>query len=944
MRRRILIGLAVLALLVVIIDDVLGRISLERPRVIVEQLISDAAGLEFRIEGNLGFGLLPGLHVEATQLVLENAEGRPSAHLAEIGRVDLWLRVWPLLFGALDIYRIDIVDAQVHIDPDPRGKIEIPQEVAELILADPAAKHDIYIREARYRNLDVFVNSADGSPVLALHFDELLAAEDDWNGPIDLEARGHFDGGPFDLRGRLGSYSALIDPGTPFDIDVEGRFLEATGACKGSIQNPLALEGIDLDFDFDLPNAGARLRERGMKLPPLGAIHLTGRLVEPDGTLGLEDLVLVTQEHEPIRLRLTGSIEDLEAFRGVDLSVELEAPDAGLLEPYLEQTPDLERIRVEATLSDAHGQLGIVGKGRAEARGGRVTLEVEGEHLDLSRVADLDVGLHFRATNLKLIGEALHFERPLPEIGPLSATARLRDRDGVFALDDINIDLGRREDTWAHLEGSIGDVQRLRRVQLASEFGAREPRQFEAFLGRKLPQIGSLQGQSELSDSDGSLGLERFSLRAGREGAFDLEVTGSFDDLRDIDEIRVDARFWARDLTVVGELIDADLPAIGSVEFEGQIRGSDEKLDSHGTLQLDKTRFTGSWSASFPPDTRPRVTARLHSPHVHLDDLGVAPQAPGAVAAPARLGTTEQAPRRVLPLAPPADPLTALRSFDAVLDLDFDRVTGRQGLDVQAVEFDLLLDHGDLRIQNLSAVYKTGALKGRFRLDARSARPAVALALDATGIDGPQFWAQISEDAGHRARGDVDLYADLRTRGKTLRELLAGMTGSFGLMIREGTLVSAYGQALVRRLVRVSLPSLRGRETDKVGCMRVEFEVEDGLAEVRTLQLNGAEVTVVGEGSVDFGGKGYDLLLTPRAHNPAVLGLAATVRVTGPLEDPVFSPVPRSLATSAVRGLLSNALRPAAAVLSPFRRAREIPDPCAAPFGADLPAVAAAGP
>ena len=941
MTRRILIALAVLALLVVIVDNALGRISLERPRVIIEELITGAAGVEFRIEGKLGFGLLPGLHVEATRLVLENAEDRPSAHLAEIGRVDLWLRVWPLLRGALDIYRIDIVDAQVHIDPDPQGKIEIPEDVAELILADPASTHDIYIREARYRNLDVFVNSADGSPVLALHFDELLASEDDWNGPIDLEVRGHFDGGPFDLRGRLGSYSALIDPGTPFDIDVKGRFLEATGACKGSIQNPLELEGIDLGFDLDIPNAGARLRELGMPLPSLGAVHVTGRLSEPDGTLGLEDLVLVTRDDEPVRLRLTGSIGDIEAFRAVSLAFELEAPDAALLEPWIEQQPDLDRIHVVAKLSDAHGQLGIQGKARAEAHDGRVALEFEGEHLDLSRIADLDLGLRFRATNMKLIGEALQFARPLPEIGPVRATARLRDRNGTFALDDIDVDLGQQGETWAHLEGSIGDLERIRQVRLESDFGAREPRQFEAFLGRPLPQIGSVRGRSQLSDLDGSLGVERFRLRAGREGAFDLEVTGSFDDLRELDEIRVDARLWARDLTVMGELLDADLPAIGPLEFEGHVRGSDEKLDSHGTVLIDQTRFTGSWSAAFPPDTRPRITARLHSPHVHLDDIGLAPRTRSTVAAPARPGTSERPPGRALPVEQPEAPLAMLRSFDADLDLDFDRVTGRAGLDVQAVQFDLLLDHGDLRVQNLSAVYETGDLEGRFRLDARSPRPALALELEARGIDGSQIWAQISEDAARS--GNVDLYADLRTRGATLRELLAGMTGRFGLMLGKGTLVSEFGQAFVRGIVRVSLPSLRGRQSDRLGCVRAEFDVDDGLAEVRTLQINGSKVTVVGEGSIDFGGKGYDLVLRPRAHNPAVLGIAATVRVTGPLDDPAFSPVARSLATSAGRGLLSNALRPAGAVLSPFRGAQEIPDPCAAPFGAGRPEDTAAG-
>jgi hypothetical protein len=57
-----------------------------------------------------------------------------------------------------------------------------------------------------------------------------------------------------------------------------------------------------------------------------------------------------------------------------------------------------------------------------------------------------------------------------------------------------------------------------------------------------------------------------------------------------------------------------------------------------------------------------------------------------------------------------------------------------------------------------------------------------------------------------------------------------------------------------------------------------------------------------------------------------------TVDVKGSFDAPVFSPVPRTFATSLARGILSNAMKPAGTVLSPFRRRSTQPeDPCAAP-------------
>ena len=47
--RRVLIALAVMALLVVVLDVALGLLSLDRPRAIIEELVSEAAGTGFRI-------------------------------------------------------------------------------------------------------------------------------------------------------------------------------------------------------------------------------------------------------------------------------------------------------------------------------------------------------------------------------------------------------------------------------------------------------------------------------------------------------------------------------------------------------------------------------------------------------------------------------------------------------------------------------------------------------------------------------------------------------------------------------------------------------------------------------------------------------------------------------------------------------------------------------
>ena len=84
--------------------------------------------------------------------------------------------------------------------------------------------------------------------------------------------------------------------------------------------------------------------------------------------------------------------------------------------------------------------------------------------------------------------------------------------------------------------------------------------------------------------------------------------------------------------------------------------------------------------------------------------------------------------------------------------------------------------------------------------------------------------------------------------------------------------------------------------------------------------------TVTGTGEVDFVRGVYDLELAPSTTNPGVVSMAPRVRVVGPLAEPQFKPVKRTLASSMGRGLLANARRAGGRLLRPFRSRDETVD------------------
>jgi uncharacterized protein involved in outer membrane biogenesis len=490
--------------------------------------------------------------------------------------------------------------------------------------------------------------------------------------------------------------------------------------------------------------------------------------------------------------------------------------------------------------------------------------------------------------------------------------------------------VGSREDTWTEIEGRVDDLFGLRGVRLSGRFGAPDLDDAAPYLNYRPPDIGPIRGSADLSDEDGSLGLERFRLLGGREGSFEVALTGDFDDLRDLDEISLQVKLEARDLAVIGGLLDTALPPIGPVEFSGRLTGSDERVvAASARARLDKTRFEGNLSGSFVPGRRPSLRGRVRSPHIHLDDIGIEPRAVDA----ARTGRTETIdPTRRARTTDDPLPFEQLRALDLELDLRADRVTGRAGLEIEGLATSIHLDDGELTIREAIGQYEAGSVEAELHIDARTPTPLLTLRGQTSGVDLTRIALQIDEET--ETAGLLDAWVDLRSRGNTMAEIRSQLEGRFRLVGREGTLASHYARKLVKNLLRVSIPSipylLEADEMPQLSCLVAEFDIDDGVATAETFFLDAPGAVLTASGEVDLGRGLLDLRVTPRPRDPGLLSVAVAVDVSGSLASPFYTPVPRTIATSLVEGLVSNAMRPARFLLSPLQwGAAEAEDPCA---------------
>ena len=257
------------------------------------------------------------------------------------------------------------------------------------------------------------------------------------------------------------------------------------------------------------------------------------------------------------------------------------------------------------------------------------------------------------------------------------------------------------------------------------------------------------------------------------------------------------------------------------------------------------------------------------------------------VRAPAPSEPASAAAAAPAPPPPPAEPAASGRMipdtpipFDLLRRADAD-VTGNVaalkagGALYHAIAFHLVLSDGKLRLEPFSAALPEGQLNGSLTADASQATPPVALTLRAPALALAPLLAALGQPA--YASGNLEVYADLHGAGVTPHAIAAGLDGSLGLAMVNGTVDNRLlGNTMQAILREVSLLDLVGRGGEsQVRCFAARLDASHGIATFRTLQLDSSLLTMDGAGSINLGSETLDMLVRAQAR---VAGTASWCR------------------------------------------------------------------
>jgi uncharacterized protein involved in outer membrane biogenesis len=313
-----------------------------------------ATGRELAISGDvrLHISFAPGIVVEG--VTLSNAAWGSRPDMVSVTRLKAQVVLTSLIFGVVEFARIELAGADILLETDSQGRanfdFEPPAGVAEEPKQPEAAGtgievipmvNEAVIRESRLTHING-VTGASYSTVV----DTLILSSDGPDDPINLVYAGSYNDAPIRANATLGTVAGLLEPATPWPVDLA---IEAGGGAvtvKGTIAEPLTGSGVDLALTVRGDELGDLSELAGTDVLKLGAYSLSARVTGDTATViefaGLKAQLGDSNLSGEVSVKLTGEQAAIEADLESE-EIDLAALGAG----------------VSATLQDAITELSL---------------------------------------------------------------------------------------------------------------------------------------------------------------------------------------------------------------------------------------------------------------------------------------------------------------------------------------------------------------------------------------------------------------------------------------------------------------------------------------------------------------------------------------------------------------------------------------------------------
>ncbi len=662
-----------------------------------------------------------------------------------------------------------------------------------------------------------------------------------------------------------------------------------------------AYSGMDLQMEGSARHSHQLAKLLGTQLPAIEPVQISGHFSGSGLRSSMHNISLRAGKSGQLALRVTGALEfnDLSSkslVKNSQLLVDFNAPGTKSIASFIgKELAELGPVKGHFKLQGNPLKLQAKDIQLQAGQANKVLIKASG---DIHKI-HIQPGLSATNIQLQVTARAAGTDKlstllgkDLPDLGLWQMDARLTDKDGRLGMQGAHITIGPPGSPVIAASGNIDDIYRGRDISWKIRLDIDTNKTLSAWLGRPLPDLGKLHGNMELSDSDGTLGIEKVSISSEQKDLLRIKMDGVLDDLKKTDKLDMQAQVSTANLKIIGLLLDQDWPDSNPVNLAGRLTTDKQKGAFDGTLDIGKTHFKATVSA-VRKKTRPVFQGRIQTDTLYLADLGLT--SPLALPAEASVVNNNTEASATSPAEQPFfshDPLSLdwLRKLDLDLLLKAGNVVGT-GARLESFAIPLqITDGGLLRVDAATFNYEQGNLLIDLSIDNRSKPARAVFRTTADDISVGRTLAHIGSSAP--VDGSLNINVDLSSQGHSPAEMAANLGGMIELGMEHITLPRTLVQLLAEDLLGWTVSKTLGKgSAAKLNCGIARLKAEDGQLVSQILFFDGPNLTLSGEGSLNLAAESIDLSLYPKKKRRFWSKLTP-VKISGPLSAPSVKPIP----------------------------------------------------
>ena len=630
---------------------------------------------------------------------------------------------------------------------------------------------------------------------------------------------------------------------------------------------------------------------------PALAYQAQARLHTVDGQHRIDDYRLITPKGEPLNIQETGSADKvtfLPAFsiEGIWVDTTARTDDVARLNSLFKLDRTIPAIgplqlRWRATGTDTKlllDKLTLIA-GRADVlqveASGRVGYISAGKKWRLEDT-DLDVKAH--SSSSQALAQAFGYD--IPDLGPVTAQAGIKDKDKMLGVEAMRVVVGDAGRPALTSNGSIGDIYTLGKVRIETKLNM-DGRDFARLAdNQELPELGELTGKLLISDSKGALGIDSLHIESAKQDILNLKLDGRFDDFSKPETFALNCHVKARDANLFWALFDLEWPGHGLLELDAKVKRADggtilEASVISGEEKIDLLLNT-DFQAS-PPQIKGKITAQ----NFFLPDAAEKKREEIA-----RERAKKQKSKQEQPVfsREPMD-LGWLKKADMDLSVDiqsFDRANS----EALSASFRAVMKSGHLSVKPATLVYPKGQADLDLQFDTRDV-PKFSFSLSGENLDP---WRGFNVDVSNSKKqfdsknAEVNVNISLSSSGKSQHDMATNAQGEFYVTMKHGKISRSKLDLLFVDIVGWASERVKQRYFD-INCAIADYSIRQGLVSTNAFFMDTEDITIAGEGTIDLGREQVDYAFIPRKKS-RLIGKAEPVKIRGALNDPSIQAIP----------------------------------------------------